>query len=105
MGMFALCHNLVYACPADIPFVQDPAVCDYKEYVQNYGCADTNWATETFQQVSATSCQNDQGRSPRYDHCGLYIMENSRDLKLHRIYKAMAGSLIQHCSGLVHLQL
>ena len=33
------------------------------------------------------------------------FMENSRDLKLHRIYKAMAGSLIQHCSGLVHLQL
>ncbi|KAL0055024.1 hypothetical protein WJX82_005938 [Trebouxia sp. C0006] len=28
-------------------------------------CQDTNWATETFQQVSATSCQNDQGRSPR----------------------------------------
>jgi len=31
MGMFALCHNLVYACPADIPFVQDPAVCDYRK--------------------------------------------------------------------------
>lgn len=73
MGMFALCHNLVYACPADVPFVQNPAVCDYREYVQNHGCADTNWATETFQQVNATSCQNDQGRSPRYDHCGLYI--------------------------------
>jgi len=44
-----------------------------EKYVQNHGCADTNWATETFKQVNATSCQNDQGRSPRYDHCGLYI--------------------------------
>ena len=73
MGMFALCHNLVYACPSVRPYVQDPAVCDYRKYVQNHGCADTNWATETFKQVNATSCQNDQGREPRFDHCGLYI--------------------------------
>ena len=73
MGMFALCHNLVYACPAVRPFVQDPAVCDYRKYVQNHGCADTNWATETFKQVNESSCQNDNGRSPNYDHCGLYI--------------------------------
>ena len=73
MGMFALCHNLVYACPAQRPFVQDPGVCDYKKYVQNHGCADTNWATETFKQMNATSCTNDDGREPRYDHCGLYI--------------------------------
>ena len=33
------------------------------------------------------------------------FMENSRDLKLHRIYKAMAGCLIQHCFGLIRLQL
>ncbi len=73
MGMFALCHNLVYACPAAVPFVQDPAVCNYAKYVQNHGCAETNWATETFKQVNEASCQNEQGREPRYDHCGLYI--------------------------------
>ncbi len=33
------------------------------------------------------------------------FMESSRDLKLHRIYKAMAGSLIQRCFGLIRLQL
>ena len=73
MGMFALCHNLIYACPAERPFVQDPGVCDYRKYAENRGCADTNWATEKFRQMNGTSCLNDEDREPRYDHCGLYI--------------------------------
>ncbi|MCJ1242448.1 hypothetical protein MMC14_010456 [Varicellaria rhodocarpa] len=73
IGMFALCHNLAYACAAQRPFVQDPAVCDYNKYVQSHGCGDTKWATESYRQIDAKTCRNDQDKSPRYDHCGLYL--------------------------------
>lgn len=71
--MFALCHNLVYACQAERPFVQDYAACDYKAHVEGHGCADTNWAAEHYRQVNATLCADEQLRSPQYDHCGLYL--------------------------------
>ncbi|KAL3149448.1 hypothetical protein ABBQ32_002239 [Trebouxia sp. C0010 RCD-2024] len=73
IGMFSLCHNLAYACAAQRPFVQDPAVCDYNKYVQAHGCADTKWATDVYKQVDKQTCRNDKDKSPRYDHCGLYL--------------------------------
>ena len=73
IGMFALCHNLAYACAAQRPFVQDPAVCDYNKYVQSHDCGDTKWATESYKQIDARTCRNDMDKSPRYDHCGLYL--------------------------------
>lgn len=73
LGMFALCHNLIYACRAEQPFVQNYAVCDYKTYVVGHGCAETKWASEHYQQVNATLCADDKKRQPRYDHCGLYL--------------------------------
>lgn len=71
--MFALCHNLIYACRAEQPFVQNYAVCDYHTYIVGHGCAETKWASEHYKQVNATLCADDQQREPRYDHCGLYL--------------------------------
>lgn len=73
IGMFALCHNLAYACKAQRPFVQDPAVCDYHKYVQGHGCGNTQWATDVYKQVDRHNCRDDKDKPPRYDHCGLYI--------------------------------
>ena len=77
IGMFSLCHNLAYACAAQRPFVQDPAVCDYNKYVQSHDCGDIKWATESYKQIDARTCRNDMNKSPRYDHCGLYLYGSS----------------------------
>ena len=71
--MFALCHNLVYACQAEQTFVQNLTACDFKTYVEGHQCGDTDWASEQYQQSNATSCVNDKEQQPKYDHCGLYL--------------------------------